>query len=118
MVLHRGYPSGGGVLGGIMSSRTTFVQIEFKNHPKINFIRSIIPISTIIKALSELGVYLHRLFVQLDVYSPDGKTRRFDYPSPEDDNLFKHQITRPFAISIRIGPKRSRGPFFPYNVYT
>ena len=42
-----------------------------------------------------------------------GKTRRFDHPSPEYDKLFKHQITRPFALSTRNGPKWSRGPFFP-----
>jgi hypothetical protein len=51
-----------------------------------------------------------------------GKTRSFDHPSPEYDKLFKHQIIRPFALSIRIGPKWSRGPFFPlgcrdYNVH-
>jgi hypothetical protein len=44
---------------------------------------------------------------------PGGKARSFDHPSPEYGKLFKHQITRPFALSIRIGPKWSRGPFFP-----
>jgi hypothetical protein len=44
-----------------------------------------------------------------------GKTRSFDHPSPEYDKLFKHQITRPFVLSIRIGPKWSGGPFFPTN---
>jgi hypothetical protein len=42
-----------------------------------------------------------------------GKTSGFDHPSPEYDKLFKHQIIRPSALSIRIGPKWSRGPFFP-----
>ena len=34
-----------------------------------------------------------------------GKTRSFDHPSPEYDKLIKHQITRSFALSTRIGPK-------------
>ncbi len=42
-----------------------------------------------------------------------GKTRSFDHPSPEYDKLFKHQIPMSFALSIRIGPNWSRGPFFP-----
>ncbi len=42
-----------------------------------------------------------------------GKTRSFDHPSPEYDKLFKHQVTRPFALSIRIGPKWSRALVFP-----
>jgi hypothetical protein len=48
------------------------------------------------------------------VVSANGKTRRFDHPSLEYDKLFKHQITRPLALSTRIGPKWSRGPFFPF----
>ncbi len=43
-----------------------------------------------------------------------GKTLRFDHLSPEYDKLYKHQINRPFGMSIRIGPKWSRGPFLPF----
>jgi hypothetical protein len=42
-----------------------------------------------------------------------GKTRSVDHPSPEYDKLIKHQITRSFALSTRIGTKWSRRPFFP-----
>jgi hypothetical protein len=47
-----------------------------------------------------------------------GKTRNFNHPSPEYDKLFKHQITRPFALSIRIGLKWSSCSFFPWKAMT
>ena len=42
-----------------------------------------------------------------------GKAGSVDHPSPEYDKLFKHQNAKVFALSIRIGPKWSGGPFFP-----
>jgi hypothetical protein len=56
------------------------------------------------------------IYFQFDIIKRQGgKTRSFDHPSPEYDKLFKHQVTRPFALSISIGLKWSRGPFFPHD---
>ena len=57
---------------------------------------------------------LTRLFVPENIFEMiGGKTRSFDHPSPECEELIINLNIRSFALSTRFGPKWSGGPFFP-----
>jgi len=55
-----------GDLGKFNLHNFSFVQIEFRTHPRKNLNGSVIPNYTTVKALRELGVDKYRLLVQIE----------------------------------------------------